>query len=144
MGPANRVYLFVWGAFGTSDGRFVSATGQRWARLVRGESPAEYANTPAVVYDADHGVFMVVWQDNRVNSQIPVLYGRALSYQQSGAPALGPPTSGSPNCQFHVAAVVAYSTGSDEFLALSYQAGANDIRGVRFTVDGALSGALSP
>ena len=49
--------------------------------------PTEYANTPAVVYDADHAVFMVVWQDNRVNSQIPVLYGRALSYQQSGAPA---------------------------------------------------------
>ena len=143
--PVNRAYLFVWGAFGSVNGRFVSGDGVALGPgPFRVNLPTEYANTPAVVYDADHGVFMVVWQDNRVNSQIPVLFGRALSYQPSGEPAFrAGDFQVSEFCNSTSQPAIAYSTGSDEFFAL-YQGGANDIRGVRFTVDGAALGGAVP
>ena len=141
--PTNRVYLFVWGSFGAVRGRFVSGDG---TPLGPGSfvvnTPTEYANTPGVAYDADHGLFMVVWQDNRINAQIPVLFGRALSYQASGEPAFrATDFQVSEFCNSTSQPALAYSTTSDEFLAL-YQAGADDIRGVRFTVDGALLGGV--
>ena len=141
--PTNRVYLFVWGSFGVVRGRFISGDG---TPLGPGSfvvnTPTDYANTPDVTYDADHGLFMVVWQDNRINTQVPVLFGRALSYQASGEPVFRAADFRiSEFCNSTSQPALAYSTTSDEFLVL-YQAGANDIRGVRFTVDGALLGGV--
>jgi hypothetical protein len=139
--PTNRVYLVVWGAFGTVRGRFVSADG-----TPLGPAPFDvdattaYANTPAVTYDADDGVFMVVWQDNRINDQIPVIFGRALSYQSSGIPTFRGPDFRLSEFVFSTSPPsVAYSPSSREFLVV-YHAGVNDIRGLRYTVDGVLLG----
>ena len=140
--PINRVYLVVWGEFGTVRGRFVSGDGTPLGPAAF-KIPTTAAETwaPKAAYDPDDGVFVVAWQDNRVNPQVPVPFGRALAFQADGLPAFRAADfqvgwdyvfSTSPTS-------IVYATGSKEFL-VTYSSGPNDIRAVRFTVDGVMLG----
>jgi hypothetical protein len=135
----HSVYLEVWG-FGNIYGRFVGADG-----TVLGAGPfviqttTAYAEAPRVAFSPDAGVFMVIWQDNRINPNIPHIFGRLVSYQPSGAPLF-------PNVDFQVSQnvthprsniAIAYSTGSHVFMAV-YQVG--DMYGHRFDVTGTAVG----
>ncbi len=136
---AHGVYLEVWG-FGIVYGRFVTGDG-----TVLGTGPfviagsAGYAACPRVAFSPDANEFMVIWQDNRINPNIPHIFGRMLSFQASGEPVF-------PGADFQVSQnvthprsnpAIAYSTGSHVFLA-AYQTG--DMYGHRFDVTGAALG----
>ncbi len=135
----HSVYLEVWG-FGLVYGRFVTGDG-----TVLGTGPftiagaAGYAACPRVAFSAEANAFMVIWQDNRLNANIPHIFGRLLAFQPSGEPAFQ-------GADFQVSAdvthpranpAIEYSTGSHVFLAV-YQRG--DLYGRRFDVTGAALG----
>jgi hypothetical protein len=118
--PVNNVYFVVWGAFGKPHGRFVAPDGTVLGagsfQIPEGSTP--WSDTPRVAYSPDAQAFMVVWSDVRFDGAGDVL-GRMVRFGVGGTATFltgdllivdaGGVRSG-------VAAAIAYSTGSDEFL----------------------------
>ena len=138
--PIHGVYLEVW-AFGKAYGRFVTGDG-----TVLGPGPFEIQTTtawvenPRVAFSPDGGgVFMVVWQDNRINPNVPHIFGRMLAYQPSGIPSFLSTDIQVSSTITHPKAnpAIGYSTGSHAFLVV-YQTG--DLYGHRYDVTGAALG----
>jgi hypothetical protein len=144
--PANRVYLYIWGAFGEILGRWVTVDGQ-----VLGDNPFvvavplhanDYKDAPKIAYSPDSGAFMVVWRDNRNHVLLPQIWGRSLRYGGgSGDPQFLTGDFPITNNFVSVAdsAAIAYSTASREFL-VTYQRD-YDIRGRRYDINGNLLGS---
>ena len=138
--PIHGVYLEVWG-FGRVYGRFVTGDG-----TVLGAGPFEIPTTtawveaPRVAFSPDGGgVFMVIWQDNRNDPNVPHIFGRRLSYQSSGIPLFAGAEFQVSSTITHPKAIpaIGYSTGSHAFLVV-YQVG--DLIGHRFDATGAALG----
>ncbi len=130
------VYLEVWG-FGRVYGRFVTGEG-----AVLGAGPFEiptsagWVEAPRVAFSPDGGgTFMVVWQDNRIDPNVPHIFGRMLAYEASGIPVFQGADFQVSSTLTHPKAIpaIGYSTGSRAFLVV-YQVG--DLLGHRFDLTG--------